>query len=78
MADETASILCFGAMHMDKLARCHREFMPGVSNPVSSSFAVGGVGFNIARNIRLRGVDVGMVSITGDDPDGRYVKEIAK
>lgn len=78
MSDEQISqpsILCFGAMHMDKLARCLRPFMRGVSNPVSSDYAVGGVAFNIARNLKLRGCHVGMVSRIGDDPDGRYVKD---
>ncbi len=73
-----SKILCFGAMHMDRLAKCIRPFMVGVSNPVSSDFAVGGVGFNICRNLKNRGQKVAMVSCVGNDPDGSYVNAMAK
>lgn len=78
LANPTSSILVFGAMHMDKLVHCIRPFMTGVSNPVNSEFAVGGVGFNIARNLQQRRLKIGMVSCVGDDPDGRYVKRVAE
>ncbi|WP_420549028.1 carbohydrate kinase family protein [Curvivirga sp.] len=78
LANPTSSILVFGAMHMDKLAHCIRPFMAGVSNPVKSEFAVGGVGFNIARNLKQRRLNIGMVSCVGEDPDGRYVKKSAE
>ena len=71
-------VLCFGAMNMDKLAHCHRPFQQAVSNPVTSRFTAGGVGFNIARTMKKLGIDSHMVSCVGDDPDGRYLLDLAK
>lgn len=67
------TILCFGAMHMDKLARCYHPFVEGTSNPVSSEVFVGGVAFNIARHLKSRQCEAGMVSCVGDDPSGRHL-----
>ncbi len=68
--DTQNSVLCYGGLHMDRIARCVDRFQLGASNPVRTQTAPGGVANNIARNLANFGVTVGVASLLGEDSDG--------
>lgn len=67
---DSVSILCFGALHYDRIARCTVPFRTRASNPVTSRKTPGGVAHNIARNLANMGLDIGMSSLVGGDGEG--------
>lgn len=67
---ESVSILCFGALHYDRIARCLAPFRAHASNPVSSHKTPGGVAHNVARNLANLGLDIGLSTLVGGDGEG--------
>lgn len=68
--DDLNSVLCFGGLHFDRIARCTDGFQLGASNPVNAQSAPGGVANNIARNLSNLDVAAGIASLLGQDSDG--------
>ena len=64
------AVLCFGALHFDSIAECIGPYRERASNPVKTHRTPGGVAHNIARNLILFGLEVGMASLIGGDDDG--------
>ena len=60
-----------GAANIDIGGTPYKPLIPGDSNPGVISMSYGGVGRNIAHNLALLGVDVELVTATGDDALGR-------
>lgn len=67
------TIVCFGAAHVDRTARCHAAFSWGSSNPVSVAAGYGGVALNVARNLARLGRHVILISAIGRDADGEQL-----
>ncbi|WP_259781095.1 PfkB family carbohydrate kinase [Aestuariispira ectoiniformans] len=67
---ETVSILCFGALHHDRIAKCLVPFRARASNPIVSRKTPGGVAHNIARNLANLGLEIGMSTLVGGDGEG--------
>lgn len=67
---ETVSILCFGALHFDRIATCLAPFRTQASNPVTSRKTPGGVAHNIARNLANLGLEIGLSTLVGGDGEG--------
>ena len=63
-------VVCIGAAHVNRIARCDGEFVPGSSNPVSVAQAAGGVARNVAGNLARLGREVALVSAIGADAEG--------
>ena len=61
------SVLVIGAANVDIGGRSGEVFRPHDSNPGRVTSSLGGVGFNIARNLCLLGVDTAMLTVLGDD-----------
>ncbi len=59
MQDDIAVV---GGMHVDIGAKPEGRLIPGDSNPGRVTLRPGGVGRNIAHNLRLLGLDVRLVS----------------
>ena len=72
-ADTRPKIACFGAAHVDRIARGLGPITWRSSNPVSITAAHGGVARNIACNLAMLGCDVALASAFGDDAEGRAV-----
>lgn len=63
-------VVCLGAAHLDRIARCQGEFVRGSSNPVSVRESAGGVARNVAANLARLGREVALVSALGADAEG--------
>ncbi|MBR4425491.1 MAG: MarR family transcriptional regulator [Oscillospiraceae bacterium] len=57
-----------GAVNVDIRGRSYAGLIPGDSNPGAVHLSMGGVGRNIAHDLRLLEVPVGMLTVLGDDP----------
>lgn len=77
MSDQPG-ILCAGALHFDRLAKCLQPFRAGVSNPVRSIRRAGGVAHNIAGNLCNLGSLAGLLSMVGKDPQGEALIQGAR
>lgn len=56
-----------GAVNVDIWGRSYAGLIPGDSNPGEVRLSMGGVGRNIAHNLRLLDVPVGMLTLLGED-----------
>ena len=63
-------ILVIGGVNTDIGAAPDGAMVPGDSNPGHVLTSLGGVGCNIARNLRLLGVDTSLLTVLGDDAFG--------
>ena len=68
-------IAVIGGMNMDIGGSPAGELRLRDSNPGTVSLRPGGVGRNIAHDLRLLGLEVSLVSALGDDPFGRALLE---
>jgi pseudouridine kinase len=64
-------IVCIGGAVLDRKYHAKRPLIFETSNPVNSHRSFGGVARNVAENLARLGVDIGFVSIVGDDETGR-------
>ena len=62
-----------GGVNVDVCGRSLAPLVAADSNPGTVSTSLGGVGRNIAHNLRLMGVDVRMLTAYGDDLNGERV-----
>ena len=68
-------VAVIGGMNMDIGGAAGGELRLRDSNPGRVSLRPGGVGRNIAHNLRLLGLEVSLVSAVGDDPFGRALTD---
>lgn len=64
-------VVCIGGAAIDRKYRALTAIRPGTSNPVVSERSFGGVARNVAENVARLGVRASLVSIVGDDDNGR-------
>ena len=64
-----------GAVNMDVCGRPYQKLILRDSNPGAVRYTPGGVGRNIAHDLRLLGVAVRFVTVFGDDPYGAALQE---
>ena len=70
----TKRVAVIGGMNMDIGGRAAGTLQMRDSNPGVVSLRPGGVGRNIAQNLRLLGAEVSLVSAVGDDAFGRELQ----
>ncbi|WP_209737708.1 carbohydrate kinase [Aureimonas populi] len=63
--------ICIGGAVLDRKYHAREPLIFETSNPVDGHRSFGGVARNVAENLARLGVDVGFVSIVGDDETGR-------
>ena len=71
-------VVCVGASLVDLTFRCDQEPVPFTSNPSKMHRSPGGVVRNIAHHLALLNVPVQLVTILGDDPDGKWLLDQCK
>jgi pseudouridine kinase len=71
----TSRVVCIGGAVFDRKYRANKDIIAATSNPVKGFRSHGGVARNIAENLARLGVDVGFISIVGDDENGRSLLE---
>jgi len=64
-------VVCIGGAAIDRKYRALAAIRPGTSNPVVSERSFGGVARNVAENVARLGARASLVSIVGDDDNGR-------
>jgi pseudouridine kinase len=72
---EARRVVCVGGATLDRKYCAPVSVVPHTSNPVSGFRAFGGVARNVAENLACLTAEVGLVSIVGDDEDGRALLE---
>ena len=71
-------ICVIGGANVDISARTAGLFVAGDSNPGTVNIAPGGVGRNIAHNLKLLGDKVRLITVFGDDGFGRMLRDHCK
>ncbi|WP_439273794.1 carbohydrate kinase [Pseudochrobactrum sp. HB0163] len=66
-------IVCIGGAVFDRKYHAHAPLIKATSNPVSGNSSHGGVARNVTENLARLGVNIGFVSILGDDETGRAI-----
>ena len=68
-------VFVIGAVNMDISGTPANELRTGDSNPGRVSLSPGGVGRNIAENLRLMGRKVSLITMMGEDTYGNVIRE---
>lgn len=72
------NITVIGAVNIDICGKPNKKFVPCDSNVGSVTHSIGGVGFNIARNLSLLGCNVSFVAAIGNDTYTAEIENEAK
>ncbi len=72
---DNAPVYVIGAVNMDLAGTPSAPLRAGDSNPGRVTLTPGGVGRNIAENLRLLGRKVSLVTITGEDTYANVIRE---
>ena len=67
-------VVCLGGAAVDRKYRAQAPVRLGTSNPVTSERSFGGVARNVAETIVQLGQRCGLISIVGDDENGRALQ----
>ncbi len=68
-------VIVIGGANVDIKGRAARAYIAGTSNPGEVTISVGGVGRNIAETLARLGAEVDLVTVLGDDANGRQIRE---
>ncbi len=68
---EAKRIVCVGGATVDRKYRSQQALQHGTSNPVNSRRSFGGVARNVAETLARLGAASSLVSVLGDDENGR-------
>ncbi len=71
-------VLCIGGLHFDSIAQSLDPVQMKASNPVHCARVAGGVAHNIACDLVAMGTPSSLLSLVGDDADGRQILEDTK
>lgn len=71
---ENAPVYVIGAANIDLTGTPGGHLRPGDSNPGKVTLSPGGVGRNIAENLRLLGREVSLITVLGDDLYGEQLR----
>lgn len=71
-------ILCIGSVLWDIIGRCDLPMALGNDKPGQISRLPGGVALNIAMTLTRFGLRSSLLSVVGDDPDGRELSFVCK
>src|SRR5918993_2601750 len=69
--DGARGVVCVGGATVDRIYRAQALLRLGTSNPVTSARSFGGVARNVAESLGRLGTEVALVSVVGDDENGR-------
>ncbi len=73
IADREGPIVVIGSAGYDLVGKPVSELRFGTSNPGQLRISAGGVARNIAENLARLGMDVSLVSVVGQDPQGEQI-----
>lgn len=70
-------IVCIGGANIDRKFHVKEKAQFGTSNPCKSTQSAGGVARNIAENLGRLGLNVSLITCSGQDSDWRFIKEVS-
>ena len=70
-----SKVIVIGGANVDIKGRVSGAFVGATSNPGEVTVSVGGVGRNIAENLARLGMQVSLLTVLGNDSNGRLVRE---
>lgn len=74
---ENEPIVCIGGANIDRKSYLKEMVRIGTSNPTKTTQSAGGVARNIAENLGRLGMDVSLITCSGEDADWNYIKEVS-
>ncbi|MBP3038521.1 winged helix-turn-helix transcriptional regulator [Bacillaceae bacterium Marseille-Q3522] len=66
-------IICIGAANIDRKIQVEEQIECGTSNPAKTSQSCGGVARNIAENLGKLGCDTALLTVLGNDQEGKWI-----
>ncbi|MEX2461688.1 MAG: carbohydrate kinase [Paenibacillaceae bacterium] len=75
ITSEKQTVLCIGGANLDSKAIGKQKIRLASSNPVTVQQSCGGVARNIAENLANLTCSVSLLTVVGDDAEGRWVLE---
>lgn len=73
--NESQQVICIGGANIDRKLHIKDMAQLGTSNPIFSTQSAGGVARNIAENIGRLGLEVSLISTSGNDMDWAFIEE---
>jgi pseudouridine kinase len=70
--------VCIGGACIDRKYSCIEPALPGTSNPARAVRSFGGVARNVAENLARFGVPVSLLTVAGNDENGRALVQHAR
>lgn len=70
-----SKVLIIGAQNIDIFTKSYMDMVEGDSNPAKINLAFGGVGRNIAVNLKRLGHNVHFLTVFGDDVFSKYAQQ---
>ncbi|WP_066065132.1 carbohydrate kinase [Neobacillus soli] len=72
---ESQQVICIGGANIDRKFHIKDKAQLGTSNPIYATQNAGGVARNIAENLGRLGMEVALISTSGDDKDWSIIEE---
>ncbi|MES2431230.1 MAG: PfkB family carbohydrate kinase [Bacteroidota bacterium] len=72
----TKPVICIGGALVDELFYAADKMVLHTTNHMTVKKIVGGVGYNIAHQLSLLNIPVQLITVLGEDPDGKWIKNI--
>jgi pseudouridine kinase len=72
---ESQPVICIGGANIDRKFHIKDKAQLGTSNPTYTTQNAGGVARNIAENLGRLGMEVSLISTSGQDSDWSFIKE---
>lgn len=72
--NDSQQVVCVGGANVDRKFRSLEPFQLHTSNPVQSSYSVGGVARNIAENLGRLGYNPSLITAAGKDADWEIIE----
>ncbi|HYK75001.1 MAG TPA: PfkB family carbohydrate kinase, partial [Pseudoneobacillus sp.] len=72
---ESQPVICIGGANIDRKFHMREKAQLGTSNPIYTSQNAGGVARNMAENLGRLGVEVSLISASGNDKDWSFIEE---
>jgi len=75
---EELRITCLGGANIDRKSQTLKPIQYGTSNPATIRQSCGGVSRNVAENLGRLGCQVSLITLIGDDQEGKWLMEETK
>ncbi|MBE9915557.1 winged helix-turn-helix transcriptional regulator [Paenibacillus donghaensis] len=75
---EESRITCIGGANIDRKSQTLQPIQYGTSNPATIKQSTGGISRNVAENLGRLGCRVSLITLIGDDQEGKWLMEETK